>query len=429
VLLPVTYRVDARGHMEVGGCDLVEVAREFGTPLYVYDEATVRAIAGEFRAAMDGAGHVLYSAKAFASPQFLRVVAEEGLGLDVVSAGELHLALRSGFPAERIYFLGNNKSREDLDAAYAAGVTLVVDGFHEFDLLQSVVPAGRRMRAEVRLAPGVRPDTHEYIATGQLDSKFGFSVESGAARQAVERALGHDRLELFGLHSHIGSQIFDLRGHAAAMAIMLDLVAELKRDLGYAPPRLGAGGGLGIAYTHDDDPPTPREFVATLRAALEGGCAERGLPVPELVVEPGRSLAGPAGIALYTVGAIKEIPGLRTYVAVDGGMGDNIRPKLYGARYEAIKVDDPEPVESELQTVTVAGKYCESADILVSDARLPAVRPGDLVALPAAGAYCLAMASNYNGMPRPAVVMVRDGQARLIRRRETLDDLLRTEVF
>ncbi|MEP7105481.1 MAG: diaminopimelate decarboxylase [Chloroflexota bacterium] len=429
MLLPVTYRVGARGHMEVGGCDLVEVARQHGTPLYIYDEATVRSIAAEFLAAIGGAGHVLYSAKAFASPQFLRVVADAGLGLDVVSAGELNLALRSGFPAERIYFLGNNKSREDLAAAYEAGVTLVVDGFHEFDLLQSVVPAGQRLRAEVRLAPGVRPDTHEYIATGQLDSKFGFSVESGAARQAVERALGHDRLELVGLHSHIGSQIFDLRGHVAAMAIMLDLVAELKRDLGYAPRRLGAGGGLGIAYTSEDDPPTPREFVATLRAALEGGCAARGLPLPELVVEPGRSLAGPAGIALYTVGAIKEIPGVRTYVAVDGGMGDNIRPKLYGARYEPIKVDDPEPSDAALQTVTIAGKYCESADILVTDARLPALRPGDLIALPAAGAYCLAMASNYNGMPRPAVVMLRDGEARLIRRRETLEDLLRAEVF
>ena len=415
--------------MEVGGCDLVEVARRHGTPLYVYDEATVRSIAAEFLAAIGGAGHVLYSAKAFASPQFLRVVAEAGLGLDVVSAGELNLALRSGFPVERIYFLGNNKSREDLAAAHEAGVTLVVDGFHEFDLLESVVPAGQRLRAEVRLAPGVRPDTHEYIATGQLDSKFGFSVESGAARQAVERALGHDRLELVGLHSHIGSQIFDLRGHAAAMAIMLDLVAELKRDLGYTPRRLGAGGGLGIAYTSQDDPPTPREFVATLRAALEGGCAQRGLSVPELVVEPGRSLAGPAGIALYTVGAIKQIPGVRTYVAVDGGMGDNIRPKLYGARYEPIKVDDPEPSDASLQTVTIAGKYCESADILVTDARLPALRPGDLVALPAAGAYCLAMASNYNGMPRPAVVMLREGEARLIRRRETLEDLLRAEVF
>ncbi|HEY8641244.1 MAG TPA: diaminopimelate decarboxylase [Candidatus Dormibacteraeota bacterium] len=429
MLLPVTYRVGARGRMEVGGCDLLEVARRYGTPLYVYDEETVRTIAREFIAAMGPAGHVLYSAKAFASPQFLRVISEEGLGLDVVSAGELHLALRSGFPAQSIYFLGNNKSREDLEAAWRAGATLVVDGFQEFDLLREVVPAGQRMRAEVRLSPGVRPDTHEYIATGQLDSKFGFSVESGAARLAVELALAHDRLELVGLHSHLGSQIFDLRGHAAAMAIMLDLVAELRRDLGFSPRRLGAGGGLGIAYTHEDDPPTPREFVTTLRAALDGGCAERGLPVPELVVEPGRSLAGPAGIALYTVGAIKEIPGVRTYVAVDGGMGDNIRPKLYDARYEAIKVDDPEPADAGLRTVTIAGKYCESADILVSDARLPPLRAGDVLALPAAGAYCLAMASNYNGMPRPAVVMVRDGEARLIRRRETLDDLLLTEIF
>jgi len=413
----------------VGGCARLGVPRRYGTPLYVYDEETVRTIAREFIAAMGPAGHVLYSAKAFASPQFLRVISEEGLGLDVVSAGELHLALRSGFPAQSIYFLGNNKSREDLEAAWRAGATLVVDGFQEFDLLREVVPAGQRMRAEVRLSPGVRPDTHEYIATGQLDSKFGFSVESGAARLAVELALAHDRLELVGLHSHLGSQIFDLRGHAAAMAIMLDLVAELRRDLGFSPRRLGAGGGLGIAYTHEDDPPTPREFVTTLRAALDGGCAERGLPVPELVVEPGRSLAGPAGIALYTVGAIKEIPGVRTYVAVDGGMGDNIRPKLYDARYEAIKVDDPEPADAGLRTVTIAGKYCESADILVSDARLPPLRAGDVLALPAAGAYCLAMASNYNGMPRPAVVMVRDGEARLIRRRETLDDLLLTEIF
>ena len=425
----MTYRVGAHGRMEVGGCDLLEVARRFGTPLYVYDEETVRALAREFLAAMGAAGHVLYSAKAFASPQFLRVVAEEGLGLDVVSAGELELALRSGFPPERIYFLGNNKSADDLEAAWRARVTLVVDGFQEFDLLRRVAPAGARLRAEVRLAPGVQPATHEYIATGQLDSKFGFSIENGAARAAVEQALAHDRLELVGLHSHIGSQIFDLRGHTAAMAIMLDLVAELRRDLGFTPRRLGAGGGLGIAYTQADDPPTPREFVTTLRAALDGGCAQRGLPVPELVVEPGRSLAGPAGLALYTVGAIKEIPGVRTYVAVDGGMGDNIRPKLYEARYEAIKVDDPEPAETDLETVTIAGKYCESTDILVTDARVPELHAGDVIALPAAGAYCLAMANNYNGMPRPAVVMLREGEARLIRRRETFDDLFRTEVF
>ncbi|HEY3084008.1 MAG TPA: diaminopimelate decarboxylase [Candidatus Dormibacteraeota bacterium] len=427
MLFPVTYRVNAAGHMEVGGCDLVELARTHGTPLYVYDEATVRQRASEYMAAMEGAGQVLYSAKAFASPQFLRVIAEEGLGLDVVSAGELHLALKSGFPRERVHFLGNNKSVEDLQAAYTAGATIVIDGEHEFELLRGVVPEGERAPVMLRLSPGVKPDTHDHIATGQLDSKFGFSVESGAARKAVETALQHPSLELVGLHSHIGSQIFALRAYEEAMEIMLDLLAALRSELGFEPRKLGAGGGLGIAYTRDDDPPTPRHFVETVRHALERGCAERGLKVPELVVEPGRSIAGPAGIAIYTVGSIKDIPGVRRYVAVDGGMGDNIRPKLYGARYEAFLASDPERRPDG--KVTIAGKYCESTDILITDIEMPELRPGDVIALPAAGAYCLAMASNYNGMPRPEVLMLRDGQARVMRRRETLEDLVAAEVF
>ncbi len=427
MLLPVTYRVNAVGHMEVGGCDLVELARRHGTPLYVYDEATVRQRASEYVAAMGSSGQVLYSAKAFASPKFLRVVAEEGLGLDVVSAGELHLALKSGFPRDRIHFLGNNKSTEDLRSAYAAGATIVIDGDHEFDLLREVVPEGKRSPVMLRLSPGVKPDTHDHISTGQLDSKFGFSIESGAARQAVETALKHPRLELLGLHSHIGSQIFALRAYEEAMDIMLGLLAELHRDLGYEPRELGAGGGLGIAYTHDDDPPTPRDFVETVRGAMVAGCARRELKVPQLIVEPGRSIAGPAGMALYTVGSIKDIPGVRRYVAVDGGMGDNIRPKLYGARYEAFLASDPE--RSPDGKVTIAGKYCESTDILITDVEMPALKPGDVIAVPAAGAYCLAMASNYNGMPRPEVLMLRDGKAEVMRRRETLDDLVAAEVF
>ena len=413
--------------MEVGGCDLVELAGSHGTPLYVYDEETVRRRAAEFVRAMGDAGEVLYSAKAFYSPQFLRVVADEGMGLDVVSAGELHVALAAGFPAGRIFFLGNNKSREELDYALRSGCTLVIDGAYEFQLLREVVPAGKRMPAMLRLSPGIKPDTHDYISTGQLDSKFGFSVESGQARAAIEEALQHPSLELVGLHSHIGSQIFDLRAYVAAMEVMLDLLASLKRELRFEPPRLGAGGGLGIAYTRDDDPPTPRDFVDNILAALRTGAARRDLAVPRLVVEPGRSVAGPAGVAVYTVGSIKDIPGVRRYVAVDGGMGDNIRPKLYGARYEAIKAADPEPRLTE--KVTIAGKYCESTDILISDAELAHLEPGDVIAIPAAGAYCLAMSSNYNGMPRPEVVMVRDGQARVIRRRETLDDLLLAEVL
>ena len=427
MLFPVTYRVNAAGHMEVGGCDLVELARRHGTPLYVYDEATVRQRASEYVAAMGHAGQVLYSAKAFASPQFLRVVAEEGLGLDVVSAGELHLALKSGFPRDRIHFLGNNKSVEDLKSAYAAGATIVIDGEYEFELLREIVPEGKRAQVMLRLSPGVKPDTHDHISTGQLDSKFGFSIESGAARKAVEVALRHPRLDLIGLHSHIGSQIFALGAYEQAMDIMLTLLVELRDALGFEPRKLGAGGGLGIAYTQNDDPPTPRHFVETVRHALDTGCARRSLRVPTLVVEPGRSIAGPAGVALYTVGSIKDIPGVRRYVAVDGGMGDNIRPKLYGARYEAFLASDPERFTNG--KVTIAGKYCESTDILISDIEMPPLEPGDVIAVPAAGAYCLAMASNYNGMPRPEVLMLRDGEARVMRRRETFDDLVAAEVF
>ena len=427
LLFPVTYRVNAAGHMEVGGCDLVELAHEHGTPLYVYDEATVRQRAAEYVAAMDGAGQVLYSAKAFASPQFLRVIAEEGLGLDVVSAGELHLALRSGFPPERIHFLGNNKSSEDLEAAYRAGAVIVIDGDHEFELLRAVVPEGERTHVMLRISPGVKPDTHDHISTGQLDSKFGFSIESGAARKAVEAALHHPRLELIGLHSHIGSQILALGAYEKAMEIMLDLLVELRDDLGFEPRKLGAGGGLGIAYTERDDPPTPRHFVETVRRAMVAGCERRNLRVAELVVEPGRSIAGPAGIALYTVGSIKDIPGVRRYIAIDGGMGDNIRPKLYGARYQAFLASAPDRAPDGM--VTIAGKYCESTDILIADIAMPSLRPGDVIAVPASGAYNLAMASNYNGMPRPEVLMVRDGEARIMRRRETLDDLLAAEVF
>jgi diaminopimelate decarboxylase len=427
LLFPVTYRANAAGHMEVGGCDLVELARGHGTPLYVYDEATIRQRSAEYVAAMGGAGQVLYSAKAFASPQFLRIVAEEGLGLDVVSAGELHLALKSGFPRDRIHFLGNNKSVDDLRAAYAAGATIVIDGHYEFDLLREVVPEGKRTQVMLRLSPGVKPDTHDHISTGQLDSKFGFSIESGAARKAVETALHHPRLELVGLHSHIGSQILALGAYEQAMEIMLGLLVELRDELGFEPRKLGAGGGLGIAYTQHDDPPTPRHFVETVRHALVTGCARRSLRVPQLVVEPGRSIAGPAGIALYTVGSIKDIPGVRRYVAVDGGMGDNIRPKLYGARYEAFLASDPD--RSPDGKVTIAGKYCESTDILIKDIEMPPLGPGDVIAVPAAGAYCLAMASNYNGMPRPEVLMLRDGQASVMRRRETLDDLVAAEIF
>lgn len=423
----MTAVINERGHLEIGGCDLIELAAEHGTPLYVYDEATVRAACRAFVGAAEDRADILYSAKAFSSPAFLRVIAEEGLGIDVVSAGEMHLALRAGYPTERIDFLGNNKSREDIAAAHRAGATLVVDGEHELDLIRQVVPEGGLIRCQVRVSPAIVPDTHDFISTGQLDSKFGFGIESGAAAAEVRTLLREERIDLVGLHFHIGSQIFDLRGHVAGLEVVLDLAAELRRDLGWTPRHLTAGGGLGIAYRPGDEPPAPEEFVRTLLGALDDGCRRRRLPLPRLALEPGRAIAGPSAVALYTVGAIKDIPGVRRYVAVDGGMGDNIRPKLYGARYQVLYAADPgRPPAAE---VTIAGKYCESTDILAEGVALPEVCPGDVLCMPAAGAYQLSMASNYNGVPRPAAVMVAGGEARLIRRRETLDDLLRSEVF
>ena len=430
MLLPDTYAVNAAGHMEVGGCDLLDLAARFGTPLYLYDEATLRGRIAEFRDTLrevyPGESLVLYAGKAFLSIQVARLVAEEGAGLDVVSGGELHLAERAGFPMERVSFPGNNKSAEEVAAAARLGIgALVVDSLHEIDLLERLRP-DRPVRVTLRVSPGIKPDTHSYISTGQLDSKFGFPVETGQALETLRRLLATAGADVTGVHAHIGSQIFDLSSYPAAVERILDFLVHARDQAGFTARELSLGGGLGIAYTRADDPPRPADFVRTIAAAVVDGCAHRGLPLPRLLVEPGRAIAGPAGVALYSVGAIKEIPGVRTYVSVDGGMGDNIRPKLYGAVYEAFKAASPEAPPA--QTVTLAGRYCESTDILIRDARLPEVAAGDVLAIPASGAYCLAMASNYNYNARPAVVMVRDGQARLIRRRETYDDLLLTEV-
>ena len=430
MLFPDTYTVSAAGRMEVGGCDLGDLASEFGTPLYVYDEATLRGRIGEYRDTLRRAypaeSLVLYAGKAFLTVQVAQLVAEEGAGLDLVSGGELHLAERAGFPMDRVFFPGNNKSSEEVAAAARLGIgALVVDSLYEIDLLRNL-DAGARVRATLRVSPGIQPDTHSFISTGQLDSKFGFAVETGQALETLRALLAVPAADVAGVHCHIGSQIFDLSSYPAAVERVLDFLVSARDELGFTASELSMGGGLGIAYTRDDDPPRPADFVRVVAGAVAEGCAARGLELPRLLVEPGRSIAGPAGVALYRVGAIKEIPGVRTYVAVDGGMGDNIRPKLYGSRYEAFKVDAPEaPAEA---TVTIAGRYCESTDILIRDAPMPALATGDVIALPASGAYNLAMSSNYNYNVRPAVVLVRDGAARLIRRRETYDDLLLTEV-
>lgn len=425
-VLPLTATV-ASGRLQVGGCDLGELAARFGTPLYVYDEATIRARCRAFRQALAEVcpeGHVAYAAKAGALLALLRLMRDEGLGLDVVSGGELEAAVRVGFALDLVHFHGNYKTPAELERALDLGVgRIVVDSLDELELLARLTRArGRRQPILLRITPGVDAHTHEYRKTGLLDSKFGLPIATGQAEEAVRRALAAPGLELVGLHTHLGSQIFELEPYQAAVAALLGFAAEQRARHGLELREFSPGGGWGIPYTRDDpELDVAGAIRAVARASLD--LAERlGLGRPRLFVEPGRAIVGPAGVALYTVGAVKPIPGVRTYVAVDGGMADNVRPALYGARYEALAATRLDEPAGEL--VTIAGRYCESGDLLVRDARVPPLRPGDLLATPAAGAYQLAMASNYNLAPLPAVLLVRDGEARLVRRRQTVDDVL-----
>jgi diaminopimelate decarboxylase len=429
-LLPRTATVDDQGRLAIDGCDLEALAREHGTPLYVYSETELRARAGEYREAF-GADAVSYAGKAFLCAAMARLVAEEGLHLDVATGGELEVALHAGFPAERAVFHGNNKSHVELQLALDAGVgRIVADSFDELDRIEALVAAGARApRVLVRVTPGVEAHTHEYIATGADDSKFGFTVSNGSARDAALRVAKSDAMELAGFHCHIGSQILVLESFARAAAVVAELVADVARATGAPVTEINLGGGLGVPYTADElDAPSIAEFGRETRANYADACATFDLdPAPALTVEAGRSIAAPAGVTLYTVGTIKEIAGVRTYVAVDGGMSDNPRPATYGAAYEAAlpaRITAPRPF-----VATIAGKHCEQGDLLVRDAHLPAdVAVGDVLVTPVTGAYGASMASNYNLVPRPAVVFVRDGAARVVVRRETFADLVARDV-
>ncbi|HXV93696.1 MAG TPA: diaminopimelate decarboxylase [Pseudonocardia sp.] len=432
----------ADGAMTVAGVDVRDLAEQFGTPLFVVDEADFRSRAAEFAAAF-GAGSVHYAAKAFLCTEVARWVAEEGLSLDVASGGELAVAVRAGFPAERIAVHGNNKSTAELVAAVEAGVgCVVVDSFHEIARLDAVArERGVAAPVMIRATVGVEAHTHEYIATAHEDQKFGFSIAGGPtspAAEAARRVLKSDGLRLVGLHSHIGSQIFEIDGFEVAAHRVVRLLALLHREHGadaLADLRtLDLGGGIGIAYRADDRPVTVAELAVGLRAIVERECRAEGLAVPTIAVEPGRAIAGPGTVTLYEVGTLKDVPlggTARRYVSVDGGMSDNIRTALYDAVYDCRLVSRSaerdgtgEPVLSR-----VVGKHCESGDIVVRDCWLPAdLAPGDLLAVAATGAYCYSMASNYNRLPRPAVVAVRDGRARALLRRETVEDQFRLEV-
>ncbi|MCI0385145.1 diaminopimelate decarboxylase [Streptomyces sp. CNQ085] len=424
-----TVTRDERGVTTVGGLDVVTLAEEFGTPAYVLDEDDFRARCRAWREAFGDGADVFYAGKAFLCRAVVRWLTEEGLNLDVCSGGELATALAGGMPAERIALHGNNKSAAEIERAVGAGVgRIVLDSFQEIARVAHIAERlGRRQRVQIRVTVGVEAHTHEFIATAHEDQKFGLALADGQAAEAVRRVLKLDSLELVGIHSHIGSQIFDMAGFEVAARRVVQLLTEVRDEHGVELPEIDLGGGLGIAYTPDDDPREPHEIAGALHEIVAHECRAAGLAAPRLSVEPGRAIAGPTTFTLYEIGTVKELPGLRTYVSVDGGMSDNIRTALYDAEYSvalASRASEAAPMLSR-----VVGKHCESGDIVVRDAFLPAdLAPGDLLAVPATGAYCRSMASNYNHSPRPPVVAVSAGRARVIVRRETEEDLLGLDV-
>jgi diaminopimelate decarboxylase len=428
-----TQRVNERGHLEIGGCDVTDLARRFGTPLYVMDEAAIRDNCRRYVEAF-GARYpdvkIAYASKAFLCTAMARIVDEEGLGLDVATGGELFVALNAGFPAARIVFHGNNKSDAELRSALEAGVgRIAVDSFDELDRIERLVASGcPAPRLHVRVTPGVEAHTHEFIETGTDDSKFGFSLATGDALAAVRRVVASGASHFAGIHCHIGSQVLRLDSFGRAVEKMVGLVRAIEEATGALVEELNVGGGLGVRYLPDDRPPSIAEYHRTLEDAFTKALADAGArSQPTLMVEPGRSIAATAALTLYRVGTVKTIDGVGTYVAVDGGMSDNLRPVTYGARYEAFlpaRVRDERPA-----VVTVAGKHCEQGDLLVRDAAVPAdVAVGELLAVPVTGAYGYAMASNYNKVTRPAVVFVADGRARVVVRRERPEDLVRLDL-
>jgi len=424
-----TVARNADGVVTVGGVDVNALAAQVGTPAYVLDEDDFRARARAWRTAFGHDADVFYAGKAFLSRAVVRWLDEEGLNLDVCSGGELATALSAGLAADRIAFHGNNKTPAEIRRAVEAGVgRIVLDSFQEIVRVAHLArELGRRQRVQIRVTVGVEAHTHEFIATAHEDQKFGIPLADGQAAEAVRRALRLDSLELIGIHSHIGSQIFDMSGFEVAAHRVVGLLKDIRDEHGVELPEIDLGGGLGIAYTSDDDPREPHEIAKALTEIVTRECESAKLRTPRISVEPGRAIVGPTTFTLYEVGTVKALEGLRTYVSVDGGMSDNIRTALYDAEYSvalASRTSDAEPM-----LVRVVGKHCESGDIVVKDAFLPAdLAPGDLIAVPATGAYCRSMASNYNHALRPPVVAVRDGEARVIVRRESEEDLLRLDV-
>ncbi len=422
-----TLKVNSLGHLEIGGCDTVELAKEYGTPLYVMDENYIRQIARGYSKILDevyGDGLVCYASKAFSTKAVYQICDSEGLGADVVSGGELLTALSSGINADKIYFHGNNKSFSELEMAVKSGVhAVVVDSFYEMDLLDGIcADNGKNMKVLFRVNPGIDAHTHQFIQTTRVDSKFGFSISDGTALDAIKYALSKTNLTFVGIHCHIGSQIFELKPFMLAVDKMTDFIVKINAELGVTVSELNMGGGYGITYTSEDKPLEPQDYVRAIVDKLLECVEEKKIVKPRLILEPGRSIVGEAGITLYTVGAIKEIKEIKKYISVDGGMFENPRYALYQAKYEAVLANKMNEANTEI--VTVAGKCCESGDMLVIDAKLPKAESGDVLAVLSTGAYHYSMASNYNRNLVPPVVLVRDGKSGYIVRPQTYEDIM-----
>tara|TARA_B100001146_G_scaffold224790_1_gene244106 strand:- start:1161 stop:2444 length:1284 start_codon:yes stop_codon:yes gene_type:complete len=419
-------KINSEGVLEIGGCDVLSLAKAHGTPLYVYDEKTIRSMAqtfvGEFTSRYPKTS-VAYASKAFLNLAMAKIANEENLSLDVVSGGEIAVAQAAGFPSNKMYFHGNNKTPQELSEAIDLGVgTIVVDGFQELDILNNIAKSKNANQGiMLRLSPSVDAHTHAHTTTGILDVKFGFSIETGESSIAIKQALDSSNLTLQGIHFHLGSPIFELEPYSTAIDTVFDYLKPFFKQ-GLELKKFSPGGGFAIGYLQKQLPPSIGGYADVITSMLKTKCDDLGIDYPELIIEPGRSIVGRAGVAIYTVGVTKVIPNVRTYVSLDGGMGDNIRPALYEAQYEAVAANKMS--STHFETVTLAGKYCETGDILVKDVSLPILDSGDLVAIPASGAYCIAMSSNYNMNPRPEIIMVSDGDSRIIKRRETYQDLM-----
>ncbi|OYS44458.1 diaminopimelate decarboxylase [Limosilactobacillus reuteri] len=420
-------QLNAAGHLTIGGCDAIDLAHRFGTPLVVYDVQQIRHQIRAFKQVFEENSvdyAVSYASKAFSAIAMYQVVAVEGAHVDVVSGGELYTAIKAGFPMANVSFHGNNKSQKELEMAIDHHVgTIMIDNFHEIELLADVLEEhDAHVDVMLRITPGISAHTNKYIQTGQVDSKFGFDLQSGQADEALAKVLENPRMQMKGLHAHIGSQIFELAGFEGVAKKLVEVAAHWQEKFNYQAAVINVGGGFGIRYVKDDTPLAPEEFVAAIIKAIKTEIKETNLTMPAIWIEPGRSIAGPAGYNLYTVGSRKDVPGLKPYVTVDGGMGDNIRPALYEAQYETVLANNPRA--EVVEHVRVAGKYCESGDILSQNQALPATKPGDVLAMLDTGAYGYSMASNYNRNPRPAVVFAEKGTAQVVIKRETYDDLI-----